>query len=343
MAGMTFEDVRRRVTIAMPDTVMALYDDRLLNDAIFKALRDVQEECRCSRMKVRKTLPKSSYAITAGTKTGGTVVLTLNERHEYDELQPVDVVSGNAEYDGSFGISSIPAYNQIQYVFKSNSSGAIASGVVNTPELFMCNITPEFQGIDYHRDTANTANEKKNKFKVDVLNVDMVWELTSEGKLNPFAIGDAKQIQLYKDDPEWRASVDAILDMAKGAIEFDKDQIRLESPVDLRSKTLEFWIRFAVPYIQDAHVTQTGSGAVLMDSMIQTIPVRFHERLTDSIKYNVYCMINERSEGKYEKIVNELYAKRGIDMNFIRAESAVSPALNNIQTFVPQGVFVENE
>ena len=347
---MKYEELNRRVTqgIKSPDL-----DRGVISDCFHSAIRDLQEASLCSKLKVVKQCPSSTYNIVAGSKASGVVTLTLDARHYFDTDQEVVVADAGADYNGTVRVMSggnlgdtYDANLKFQYTLGSNSPSAITSGTVSIPSLYSVKINPEYLGIDWAKDKAASDAAKVNKFKVECLSVDAVWIVNSDGTKSRVNIMSSEERQHVRDQ-NLLTSDDGEEDNLQdfwGSIDLDRGGIFFESPIDLIGKQIEFWMRYAIPYIADAHVAtvKTADGNTdisLMDTFIETIPSRFHERLIYGIKYHIYKYLSEidpKHDG-YRQLFKAEW--EGVAIPFVRQESNKRVSREQIDNIIPEGVF----
>lgn len=282
---MTINDLKRRATSGIKD--INKFDGRMLSDSTFSAIREMQEDTRCSRLSKRKTIPSASIAITSSTKAAGIVTITTSTEHNLDPNLSLTIAlnTPNADYDGSIVIIATPSPTTFTYKLGTNSPAAGGAGIATFGPAYECFVNPEFVGTDYALNTSY-------KFKVETVNVDAVWKVDNQGKLTPVYLSDRRTIQVDRD------LASSLNDFSQeGAVQFDNQYVKFYAPWDLTGLTLEFWLRIQIPYGPDGLVA-TGTIA---NSYLETIPHRFHERLVSGVKYHLYTLMEERdgAQGKY--------------------------------------------
>ena len=365
---MNFNDLNRRATSTINSVDVT---PRIVNDAMFSAIRDLQESTLCSKMKVVKQCPSSSYTVSSATKAAtGIVTLTLSARHYIDPGQEITVANVGAAYNGTFNVmgggtlgETYDENTKIQYTFGSASAASAATGSVTVPAQYVVKINPFFEGIDHDRDTASTDAAKVNKFKVVCLSVDNMWIINSDLTKNRVNVMSSNSRQVVRDsaisgDGDIAASTLVFLsgatqsvattygDVFYASLDFEKNAIILESTVDMAGKQVEFWLRYAIPYIQDANVASVlaadGSTPItLMDSLIQTIPDRFHERLVRGVKYKIYDALSEM-DPKYDGLRQKFQVEwMTLDIPFVQQEANKHVSRELTDEVVPKGVFSE--
>lgn len=293
---MTFLELQRLVEGSLADQG-EIYDRKILSDACFRAIRELQQETRCSKMRVRKQCPAASITISTSTKAAGIITITTSAAHNLDVglSGTIALTAPNAEYDGVMTILAVPSTVTFTYKLGSSSPAAGGAGKLNLAAFYETRLNPTFQGSDFAAASTNT-------FNIECVNVDAVWSvgsLTSATALNPIFLYDTRTIQFAKDNMLILNSDSTTL---TGTVDFDNQYVKLFSPIDLTGKLLEFWIRFQIPYIADAFVGSVTIGATsgvsIQNSLVETIPQKYQGNLEDGIKYYIYRMLEEKSGGK---------------------------------------------
>jgi len=293
----------------------ATYGDKYFSDAIFMAEREMQESTLCSRSKLRQTIfgitTIGSVTITAGGSGYGAPTVTFTGGGGRGAAGTVivsgGVVTGVIITDGGEGYISAPTVA----IVGGGGSGATAVAVGS--ECYKAYILPQFKGTDYY--TTGTTH----LYTVDCLNVDAIFAVETDGTLTPLYVYDVKTIQLDKDANLQSINLDTSDEIA---VHFDGQYIAISAPFDMAGKTLEIWLRFAIPYSADANVA-TVSGVTIMNSLLEAIPAKFHTRLLSGIKYHIYKMMKERTlDGMYDEQM-VMYQQEWVerDLPFVKSKA----------------------
>lgn len=180
--------------------------------------------------------------------------------------------------------------------------------------------------------TSKFGGSTTGDIDVECLYVDSMYRVGLDGTKNPIKITNRQSIQDERDNG---ANYNDASDYT-AAIEWNKNNIHIFTPWDMTGSTIELWIRFQIPYVQDANV---GSNA---DSYLDTIPVQFQNRLVSGVKYHIYESMEEMSgfSGKYKPMM-DIFGNQWFnrDLPYVKQEANHSRTSADVHIIRPSGVF----
>ena len=180
--------------------------------------------------------------------------------------------------------------------------------------------------------TSKFGGSTTGDIDVECLYIDSMYRVGLDGTKNPIKITNRQSIQDERDNG---ANYNDASDYT-AAIEWNKNNIHIFTPWDMTGSTIEFWIRFQIPYVQDANV---GSNA---DSYLDTIPVQFQNRLVSGVKYHIYESMEEMSgfSGKYKPMM-DIFGNQWFnrDLPYVKQEANHARTSADVHIIKPSGVF----
>ena len=179
--------------------------------------------------------------------------------------------------------------------------------------------------------TAKYSSSTSSEIPIECLYVDAMFKVGTDGTKTPIKLKDRYTVSAEKDTGVSSTSSEDL----SGAILWDRNNIQIFTPWDMTDCTLEMWIRFQIPYVQDANV---GTNA---NSYIDTIPVQFQNRLISGVKYHIYEAMEELSgfSGKYQpmmKVFGEQWFHR--DLPYVKQEVNGTKAAETVHYVKPATV-----
>ena len=180
--------------------------------------------------------------------------------------------------------------------------------------------------------TSKFGGSTTGDIDVECLYVDSMYRVGLDGTKNPIKITNRQSIQDERDNG---ANYNDASDYT-AAIEWNKNNIHIFTPWDMTGSTIELWIRFQIPYVQDANV---GTNA---DSYLDTIPVQFQNRLVSGVKYHIYESMEEMSgfSGKYKPMM-DIFGNQWFnrDLPYVKQEANHARTSADVHIIKPSGVF----
>lgn len=180
--------------------------------------------------------------------------------------------------------------------------------------------------------TSKFGGSTTGDIDVECLYVDSMYRVGLDGTKNPIKITNRQSIQDERDNG---ANYNDASDYT-AAIEWNKNNIHIFTPWDMTGSTIELWIRFQIPYIQNDNV---GANA---DSYLDTIPVQFQNRLVSGVKYHIYESMEEMSgfSGKYKPMM-DIFGNQWFnrDLPYVKQEANHSRTSADVHIIRPSGVF----
>ena len=179
--------------------------------------------------------------------------------------------------------------------------------------------------------TAKYSSSTSSEIPIECLYVDAMFKVGTDGTKTPIKLKDRYTVSAEKDTGVSSTSSEDL----SGAVLWDRNNIQIFTPWDMTDCTLEMWIRFQIPYVQDANI---GTNA---NSYIDTIPVQFQNRLISGVKYHIYEAMEELSgfSGKYQpmmKVFGEQWFRR--DLPYVKQEVNGTKAAETVHYVKPATV-----
>ena len=201
-------------------------------------------------------------------------------------------------------------------------SGGVGSGFLATAEIQ----STVFNKVVSAKFSSSSASE----IPIECLYVDAMFKVDTDGTKIPIKLVDRYSVSAERD-----TGVSSNTEDLHGAVEWNRGNIEIFTPWDMTDCTLEMWIRFQIPYVQDANV---GTNA---NSYIDTIPVQFQNRLISGVKYHIYEAMEELSgfSGKYQpmmKVFGEQWFRR--DLPYVKQEVNGTKAAETVHYVKPATV-----
>jgi hypothetical protein len=179
--------------------------------------------------------------------------------------------------------------------------------------------------------TSKYGGSSTGDMDVECLYVDAAFKVDTDGTKIPIKLIDRYTISAEKDLGISYTGSDDL----RGAVVWNKNNIVIFTPWDMTGCTLELWIRFQIPYVQDANV---GANA---NSYLDTVPVQFQNRLISGVKYHIYEAMEELSgfSGKYQpmmKVFGDQWFHR--DLPYVKQEVNGTKAAETVHFVKPATV-----
>ena len=172
-------------------------------------------------------------------------------------------------------------------------------------------VYPIFYGTDY-------ATATKNKFNVIPIRIEGVWVQESDGELNPVYLDGSREVQNTKDTYD----ADDDIYEYQGTIDIEGESVILRTSFDMNGLTLQFWMSYQIPYIADAFYSNVTLGSDsdcnIKNSLLETIPLRFRDRLLSGAKYQLYKSMFEKTNTAEYQALMQTYGEEWLNKDLPR-------------------------